>query len=286
MVLALFSPAFGLAEEASVGSVLVESIGFVQVDFDVDSDTDPDLARRIRPLFTLRGNNGWGAVFEFDLSKTESVNGENGNWLEKGYVFREVSDTTTIRFGRLFLGGQYNTPPPFLLKTVNYARAYPFNSFAYGLQVVRRMGRLQLIADVSGNSNSEFNGSGQFERVETSGQLKRTLSEDFSHAFGWQISEDFIRGSADVSWVVSPRWNIFGGVYYSDENEDRITGVVLIEFTPNFFLRPHIQVDYGPDGNVEETVGLGVYWNEEWRTLVDYEVESGRTFARLQYRWK
>lgn len=275
--------ASAVSEQTESKSLSIKSTGFIQVDAGEGSG---DTVRRIRPLVTLKGEK-WGAVLEFEFAKTDFFNEDTGNWIEKAYIFRDISENTQLRAGRLFLAAQTSTPMPANLKTINFWSA-PFATFAYGAQVTHTWDDWSMVVDLTGSSGKDFYDTEQFDRIESSGRFKRTTSDTFAHSVVYQVSEDFLRLGADMDWIISPKFNLFNGLYYRDESalglDDGLSGVTLIEWVPVTQIRPHFQLDFRPDGEVEYTAGIGFYFNESWRFTADYE-ESNGILTRLQCRW-
>ncbi|HXK40091.1 MAG TPA: hypothetical protein VJ837_04635 [Candidatus Paceibacterota bacterium] len=252
---------------------------FAQVDW--ADENAPDEIRRIRPRFTVGNGRCFGRV-ELDLAKTEAVNGGNGNWLEIGELVCNTGANSQVRMGRLFLN--HSTPPPFLLRTVEYAGALPFKAFAYGVQWQAKRGEWWLSADLTGDSGLDFDDA-RFTRLE--GGLRVTRATEVG-TFGLtgQVSDEFVRAGLDYNTDPSKDLGAWLGLYYNDHAPARqVTGLALVSYQLVPRLRPHLMYDWRPAGNEEVTAGAELQATDRVRLVGDYEVESGRFLLRTQFKF-
>lgn len=255
---------------------------FVHLDW--RSDDSIDVARRIRPLFFLGHGTCRGKV-ELNLAATEAVNHDNGNWLEIAALECAVSANTTMSVGRLFLSGPRSTPPPFLLRTVEYPKSNTFAAYAYGVQLQRTFGEWNLIVDVTGDSGRQFNDDGNFDRLESSFRIGRKLGSVGTVSFTSQLSGDFTRVGLDWMSDPSQKLHMWAGVYYDDGTTEELLGMVQVSYPFGRFVRPHVMWDHRPDGSKEWTVGTEFLLTQHVHVLGDYEVEAERFLTRLQFHW-
>jgi|GEM_PF-3995689 len=255
---------------------------FVHLDW--RSDDSIDTARRIRPLIYLGHGTCRGKV-ELNLAATEVANDANGNWVEIAALECAVSTNTTVSVGRLFLSGPRSTPPPFLLRTVEYPKSNTFAAYAYGVQLQRVFGEWNLIVDVTGDSGRQFNDDGNFDRLESSFRIGRKLGSVGTVSFTSQLSRDFTRVGLDWMSDPSQKLNVWAGVYYDDGTAEELLGMVQVSYPLGRFVRPHVMWDHRPDGSEEWTVGTEVFVTSHVRVLGDYEVEADRFLTRLQFHW-
>jgi hypothetical protein len=189
-----------------------------------------------------------------------------------------------LHVGRLFLTPPYSTPPPFLLRTGEYAGAIPFNAFAYGVQWHATKGQWWFGADVTGDSGREFKAPDNFTRVEGGLRIVRTTKLG---AFGLtaQGSDAFFRTGLDYNTDPKKKLGLWLGVYYNDQVSVRpITGLALISYRLGRF-QPHVMYDWRPMGKEELTVGSEYFLTDHVRLLGDYEIENDRFLFRTQFKF-
>lgn len=255
---------------------------FVHLDW--RSDDSIDVARRIRPLIFVGHGTCRGKV-ELNLAATEVVNHDNGNWLEIAALECAVSKQTTVSVGRLFLSGPRSTPPPFLLRTVEYPKSNTFAAYAYGFQLQRVFGEWNLIVDVTGDSGRQFDDDGNFDHVESSFRIGRKLGSAGALSFTSQLSADFTRVGIDWMSSSDQKLNVWAGVYYDDGTSEELLGMVQVSYPIGRYIRPHVMWDHRPDGSEEWTVGTEFLITPHVHVLGDYETEAERVLARLQFHW-
>lgn len=255
---------------------------FVHLDW--RSDDSIDTARRIRPLFFLGHGTCRGKV-ELNLAATDAVNQDNGNWLEIATLECAVSANTTVSVGRLFLSAPYSFPAPFMLRTVEVPKANPFAFYGYGVQMKRTFGSWSAMVDVSGNSGKQFNGGGNFDDVESSLRIGRTLGSAGALSFTSQLSADFTRVGIDWMSSSDQKLNVWAGVYYDDGTNEELLGMVQVSYPLGRIVRPHVMWDHRPDGSEEWTIGTEVLITPHVHVLGDYETRADRILGRLQFHW-
>lgn len=164
---------------------------------------------------------------------------------------------------QLFTAGGFISPAPFLNPTVLGPHT-PFGFFAYGAQLKGSIGNWDVLADVTGSTGLAFDAPGQFERIEVSGRLIRTFSDDLWLAAGMQFSPDFRRFSLDGSYQPHPKVNLSGALYYVDEDDDGddLGGYGLLTYKPISWLELHSQYDQ---------LGRDRIWTNGVRLLTDKE---------------
>ncbi|MDQ5927930.1 MAG: hypothetical protein QG633_368 [Patescibacteria group bacterium] len=274
---------FSMALTDSSGEKVIELKRFF-AQFDWRSDGSGDTIRRVRPLLYLGHGTCRGKV-EMNLAATEVANDANGNWLEIATLECAVSANTTVSVGRLFLSGPRSTPPPFLLRTVEYPKSNTFAAYAYGVQLQRTFGEWNFVVDVTGDSGRQFNDDGNFDRIESSFRIGRKLGSVGTLSFTSQLSRDFTRVGLDWMSSSDQKLNVWAGVYYDDGTTEKLLGMAQVSYPLGRYIRPHVMWDHRPDGSEEWTVGTEVFVTPHVRVLGDYETRADRILARLQFHW-
>lgn len=274
---------FSMALTDSSGEKVIELRRFF-VHLDWRSDDSGDTIRRVRPLIFIGHGTCRGKV-EMNLAATEVANDANGNWLEIAALECALSANTTVSVGRLFLSGPRSTPPPFLLRTVEYPKSNTFAAYAYGVQLQRVFGEWNLIVDVTGDSGLQFDDDGNFDRLESSFRIGRKLGSVGTLSFTSQLSADFTRVGLDWMSDPSQKLHVWTGVYYDDGTTEKLMAMAQISYPFGRFVRPHVMWDHRPDGSEEWTVGTEVLITPHVHVLGDYETEAERVLARLQFHW-
>jgi hypothetical protein len=207
------------------------------------------------------------------------------NWAKQFFLTTLVSKAVTINIGRMATAPVWVTPPPFLLETVNYPRL-PYSVFAYAAEADVRKNGWRVVGDITGKSGLRFDEGGQFDRLEGSMRIERTIGKSFIAALTAQASESFAKASFDFAATPSSWLSLKGALYRTDQESARghqktegayaYVGVrPLVEFQQ---LEFHVQADY------RDT--LGVHDNKPWilesgaRLLLD----KGKYSVTLDYQ--
>lgn len=270
----LTTPMLSLADDApATWSGFVFAHAYQQ-----EGDDNPSLTK-LRLELTRMGE--WGGHFDVDVSDTN-------NRIQQLYISHNTG-SNSWRVGRVFLGACYSTPPPFLNRTARYPRAaFTIAAYGYGLQWEHRAKSWTLVTDVSGSSDRAFDEAGQFERLETSFRISRTIASGLVVASSGQLSKDFTRFVLDVDYKRA-EVNAIGAVYYSDEANrvHALAAFARTEWVAQSWLRPHLQVDVRADGKKILTPGVG-FGNptKPFYAVVDHEVGRGGVglVGRVQMR--
>lgn len=223
----------------------------------------------------------WGGHLDVDAANEDSR-------LQQLYISHN-DGTNSWRAGRVFLAACYSTPTPFLNRMARYPRAaLTIAAYAYGLQYEHKTKTWGIVADVSGSSDKAFDQAGQFERLETSFRVSRTVATGITVASSTQLSNDFKRLVFDIGYQ-HPSVSVIGGLYYSDEvtRTRALAACGRAEWVARDWLRPHLQYDIRADGNDTLTPGIGFGSpTEPFYAAVDYEAGRGGVgfVARVQMR--
>lgn len=245
--------------------------------------------------YEQEGGNAELTVLRLKLTRTGTWGGhldvnaaDEGNRLWQLYISRN-DGPNSWRVGRVFLAACYSGPVPFLNRMARYPRAaLTISAFAYGLQYKRATKAWDIVADVSGNSDKAFDEVGQFERMETSFRISRTITHGLAMASSAQISRDFTRLAFDGEYKHAEA-NVIGALYYSDEatRVHTLAAFASAEWVAQGWLRPHLQYDIRADGHDILTPGIGFGDpTKKFYAAADYEVGHGGVglVARVQMR--
>lgn len=221
-----------------------------------DTATDDCNAMRTRLRLTWTPEVGWGGQVFLD---GRNLVGDqlNPNWLQDAYVSYASTPATRVRAGRLFLAAMFQTPPSHLLRTVRYLGNDPYGVYAYGVQVEHRFGTgqsWQLIADVAGNSNRNFDDPGQFERGELSLFLERKTKVTWN--IGAQLSPDFTRFGVGTQYRFGERVNLSGSIYYDSARIEHVTGFTTLEVQATSWLSSRAVVEHDVNGDITLMPGV------------------------------
>ncbi len=226
VLLVLLVPSFMWADE-----IPAAWSGFVFAHAYEEKDGNAELTA-LRLRLTRAGT--WGGFLDVDAANED-------NRLQQLYVSRN-DGSNSWRAGHIFLSACYSTPAPFMNRMARYPRAaLTFATYAYGLQYAHTTKTWNVVADVSGNSGKTFDQAGQFERLETSFRISRTVAPGLAVASSAQLSKDFTRLALDVDYKHT-KTSVIGALYYSDETARvrAVTAFVRAECVAQNWLRPHL----------------------------------------------
>ncbi len=299
-VVTLASAPMGKAEEVeNKPDITASSWGWITgVHKEPQQGSSDTLLKHARLRAEVKHQPSKSSVYtEFELTQIET----GGNWMQQAYVSLKPSDQTTFRIGRIALAPLYMDPPPFLLETVSYPRS-PFSYFGYGFQSDMTLGTWNILADISTDSTARFDDRKQFDHVEGSVRLSKTLSSKAIVAVAAQIGETMQRFSMDYTIKPLPEMYARGVAYISSRDGMQVEGsyVTLVGFPIKRFSKQfdiHAMVDgrhYESDGtdSFQYSVGARVRSKDDkWSATVDWQDDStspakdGAVLVRLQRRF-
>jgi hypothetical protein len=201
---------------------------------------------RVRLFLKLDGEKG--GLFA-EVSPIAAGEGDE-NWLKRLYVYRNLGEHWQLKAGRFLKAGGWALPAPQMLETVSYPHAVPFGNLAWGMQLEGKYDDWSVLADLTGRSDTFFNSSEAFDRLEASVRISR-LYEKGSVAGTIEVSEDFLRYGFDGEWKPREEWLIRGGVFSSrnsaKEESNFFGAYVLTAYRPVQWLELHTQLDHRQD---------------------------------------
>lgn len=229
----------------------------------------------------------WYGLFEGSVI---AAGERDDNWLRMAWVGYKFNPNWQIRIGRLGLSPD-QTPPFFLLETINYPR-YPYRCYGWGGQVEGKLGNgWTLFADISGPADKIFDSreSWDWKRPVFGARLTKDMADKLigrNLVLGWsaQGSDEFRACAFDFDLQATERLGFRGMAYLDKERgqRDTVGAWLLGVYKLSDQLKGHLQYDWQRNQGSSSIVTAGLeFWpfQGRHRNRLSFTADYEKTFG-------
>ena len=294
----------GLISPIGNDKIWAEMSGYTHVYYLPESSTSPNADKvgipddssdvqwgLCRVMTDIKSMSSW--AFHSEIEAVD-LNDSQDNWLRVAQVSYKANNDWTLYAGRVFLAAQWSTPGAADLETIQYPRI-PFPCYAYGVQASGNLGDgMSILFDITGKSGVSFDSDENWDGLESSAYLKKTITKNLSLAETVEISDNFGGFALDSEYRIG-KFCLKGAGYIqydlTDEARDikgfyAYSGYEILKRT-----ELHAQYDHQVSANDILTAGTRLWApNDQVSLTLDYEYvpdqnDDSRVIARVEARF-